>query len=142
MRGGEVRAVRLKLPAFQRGGEGFTVLQAVVNRISLVAVGHDQVVPERTDRGIDDQGGVLDLRGVEGLGENFAVLLGEDPVAAVVAAAHDEIGGHGFRSVRRLADDDAASGVGVVLQQFLRGIDAVDVHRLLLFNAQCTMHNA
>ena len=41
----------------------------------------------------------------------------EDAVAGVFAAAHDEVGGNGVLVVGAAAQDDAAAGVGIALQQ-------------------------
>ena len=61
---------------------------------------------------VDDQAGVHHLGRVEGLRANALPLLHKHAVAAVHAAAHDEVGHHGPFAVGALADDDAPAGIG------------------------------
>ena len=136
--GRPVRAVRLKGAAFQRFGEGFSRLQPVPNRVRLIAIGHDQVIFKGPDRRVNNQGGILNLRGIEGLGEDLPFPLRKDPVPAVFAAAHNKIRRHRFFAVRGLAEDDSAAGIGVMLQQLLRGLNGINIHgffSLLLLSA-------
>ena len=60
-------------------------------RVGLIAVRHDEVAAHRADGVIDDEARVGELGGVKGLGADAVVGLDKDAVAAVLAAAHDEI---------------------------------------------------
>ena len=66
----------------------------------------------------------------------FVGKIGTAAAAAVgilmsVQAIYQAIGfmcGHGSGSIRRFANHDSASGIGIVSEQFLRRSDAVDIH--------------
>ena len=68
-------------------------------------------------RVVDDEAGVLHPGGVRRLGTDAVRLLREDAVAAVGAAAHDEIDGYGRLAVRRHAQHDPTAGIGIAPQQ-------------------------
>ena len=68
---------------------------------------------------VDDEAGVLHFGGVGGFGADAVGLLRKDAVAAVDAAAHDEIGNDSLLAVGALADDDAPAGVAVARQVLL-----------------------
>ena len=77
---------------------------------------------------VDDETGVLQLGGVIGLRPDAVGLLHKDAVAAVGAAAHDEVGGHGALSVGGLTQDDAPAGIGIGGQLFPKQAGFIDVH--------------
>ncbi len=57
-----------------------------------------------------------------GLGTDAVGLLREDAVAAVDAAAHDEVDGHGRLAVRRLAQHDPTAGIGIARSSRVRQV--------------------
>ena len=128
--GGQVGGIRLE----GAGGEGLLHALAcgktVVNRVGLVAVRDNQLVLKFTHGSVNDEGGVLYLGGVEGLGEQRAVPLDEHAVAAVPAASHDEVGGDGLFAVGRLADDNAPAGIGVAVQTGMERDRLINVHTI------------
>ena len=112
---GVVVGVGLKLTGAQRLGKDLALQQPIPDGVGLVAVGDHSVVPHDADGVVDDEGGVHHLTFVIGPGAD-AVLGGlKDPVAAVFAAPHDEIGDDGLLVIGGAAQDDASAGVGVVL---------------------------
>ena len=79
--------------------------------VRLVAVGDHQRVAHGPDGMIDDEAGILQLGGIMSLGADAVLRFHEDPVAAVGAAAHDEI-------VNEVpAYKDAPAGVGILPQK-------------------------
>ena len=111
--GGVVGAVRLKGAGAQGVGKALALAHQVVDGIGLVAVGHDVGTAQRQHRIVDDQAGVLQLCGVGCHGADAAALGHgvKHAVAAVLAAAHDEI----IDAV--LADQNATAGVGRIFQK-------------------------
>ena len=93
--GGVVGTVRFELPGVQCLTEAPAGQQAVPDGVGLVAIGDDQVVAHLADGMIDDEAGIGHLGGIVGLGADAVLGDGEHPVPGVLAAAHDEIGGHG-----------------------------------------------
>ena len=82
-----VRLVGLVLARHQAAAE----VAVLADRVGLVAVRHNEVAAHRADGVIDDEARVGELGGVKGLGADAVVGLDKDAVAAVLAAAHDEI---------------------------------------------------
>ena len=81
----------------------------------LVTMSPRPMLPYRV---VDDEAGVLHPGGVRRLGTDAVRLRpDEDAVAAVGAAAHDEIDGHGRLAVRRHAQHDPTAGIGIAPQQ-------------------------
>ena len=73
----------------------------VPNGIGLVAVGDDgQTALQDPDRVVDDEGGVRHFALVKGPGADAVFGLLEDPVAAVLTAAHDKVGDDRLLSLR------------------------------------------
>ena len=112
-----VRCVRLKLAGAQSGFKRLACAEKIADGVGLVAVRDDGAAAPRAHGVIDDETGVGELRGVERLGADAVVRREEDAVAAVDAAAHDEIGHDGLASVGAAAEEDAAAGIAVFPQQ-------------------------
>ena len=106
--GGPVGLVGLVFP----GGESGAEVAHVPDGVGLVAVGDDEILAHGADGVVNDEAGVGQLGGVIGLGADAVFRQGEDAVAAVLAAAHDEV----IDPV--LAHGDAAAGVAGVSQEF------------------------
>ena len=126
--GGEVGGIRLKAPLGQGAVKAHSGNQSLVNGVGLVAVGDDQAASEPADGSVNDKPGVFYFACVKGLGVDNAVPLGKDPVAAVGAAAHDEIGSDSVLAVGALSDDDSPAGVGIPLQAVTHGFHFVNIH--------------
>ena len=122
----------LKFPGTQGLFHGLPLFQEFPDGIGLVAVGDNQCPAQLTDGVINNQAGVLHFAGVIGLRANAVGLQGKNAVAAVDAAAHDEIGGHSLLSVRGQPQDNAPAGVSIGGKLLLHGTDFVNVHPLLL----------
>ena len=112
----EVRSVRLEFPAAQRLFKRQLPVHAGVDRIGLIAVGDNRLVAQNAHRGINDQRRIGQLRGIVSLRADPLSVRDEDAVAAVFTAAHDEVRGRCFAAVRRLAQYDTPTGVGVLLK--------------------------
>ena len=113
---GKVGAVRLEGAGAEGFFKSFALSHQVVDGIGLVAVGDDGLVAHYADGGINDQAGIRQFGRIEGLGADAAAIGNKDPVAAVFAAAHDEVGGDGFAAVLAAAQNDAPAGVGGAFQ--------------------------
>ena len=113
--GGVVVGVGLELPGAQGLGEDLALQQPVPDGVRLVAVGDHSVVPHNADGVVDDEGGVHHLALIIGTGADAVPGGLKDTVAAVLAAAHNEIGDDGLLVVGGAAQDDAPARVGVVL---------------------------
>ena len=116
--GSVVRTVRLKFPAAQALLEGQLLVHAFIDRVCLVAVCHDRLVAQHTNRCIDDQARILQLGWVKRLCADTLALLYEHAVAGVAASAHNKIRCYRLFSVRSFADDDTTSRIVVVFQFF------------------------
>ena len=122
--GGPVGAVILK----GAGGQGrlkviagpAAGLEEVIDGVGLVAVGDDGGIADGQHRVVNDKMGVFHLFGVSGQSLDAALDGAEHPIAAVGAAAHDEIGHHGLLAVGRKTDADAAAGILVAGQIFIQ----------------------
>ena len=90
--------------------------------VGLVAVGDNELVFIFSDGSIDNQAGIFHLAGIKRLGEHGILPLGEDAVAAVGAAPHDEVGEGGVLAVGGFAHHNASAGVGVALQTGRHGL--------------------
>ena len=105
--GRPVRLVRLIAPGHQTPSE----IAAAADGVRLVAVGDNQRIAHGADWVVDDEAGVSQLGGVMGLSADSILRGDEYAVAAVLAAAHDEI-------VRPVAPyHNAAPGIGGLLQK-------------------------
>ena len=104
----EVRRVGLVLALHAASAE----ITRLHDGVGLIAVGDHERVAHRAHRVIDDEARVFQKRGIVGLGADAVGFDGEDAVAAVDRATHDEV------VHRILAHHDASARVGVVLQQF------------------------
>ena len=112
--GGVIGAVRLKSAGLQGFLKGLALAEVVVNSIGLIAVGDDSPVPQHPHRSVDDERGVRQLGGVKGLGADALILLHKNTVAAVDAAAHDEVGDDAIVAAGALSQQDAPAGIGIV----------------------------
>ena len=111
--GGPVGAVGLELSGVQGVAVAVALGDVVPDGVGLVAVGHhQQAVGQQPDGVVDNQGGVGHFGLVEGLCPDAVLGVFKNSVAAVFAAAHDEIGDDRL-VVGRAAHDDAPAGVGV-----------------------------
>ena len=131
--GGVVGGVGLEGPAAQGLGEDLAGEQAVADGVGLVAVGDDGGVAHGADGVVNDQGGIGHLALVEGAGLDTVGGGLKDPVAAVDAAAHDEIDDDGLFIVSAAAQQNAPSGVGMGGQQ---GVEIKIVHREFSFSVE------
>ena len=131
--GGVVGAVRLKGAGAQSVREALAPAHEVVDGVGLVAVGHDLGPAQRQHGVIDDEAGVFQLVRVGGHGADAAPLRDgvEHAVAAVLAAAHDEIADEHLPPIRGHGHRDAAAGV-LVGCQILVQIDFL--HKVLLYS--------
>ena len=123
----------LEFAGAQGGFPAFTLGQIFPDGVGLVAVGDDQPLPHLPDGVVDNQAGVHHFAGVKGLGADAVRLPDKDPVAAVDAAAHDEVGGNGFFAVGGYTQHNAPAGVGVAGEPLGHGFDFVDVHLVSSF---------
>ena len=112
MRGVKLGASGSKVRVFSAETNVPPFCSAVIHGVGLVAVGDDDLVSQHAHGRVDDQGGVGQLRGVEGAGAQPFAVLHKHAVAAVDAAAHDEVGQKQPRAVRGLAGEYAAPGIG------------------------------
>ena len=110
--GGIVGSIGLIAPGAQGVDVALARQQAVPDGVGLVSVGDHRHLPHLAHRVVDDEARVFQKRGIVGLGADAVGLDGEDAVAAVDRATHDEV------VHRILAHHDASARVGVVLQQF------------------------
>ena len=92
------------------------MVHPLVNRVGLVAVGHNCLIAKDPHRSINNQAGVLQLCRVKCLGADGLSVLHEHAVTAVGAPAHDEIGGHCLGPILRTSHDNSASGICIVFQ--------------------------
>ena len=113
-----VGSIRLELAAPQGLFKGQLLVHTLVDGICLVSIGHNGLVAQNSDRGVDDQAGVFHLGGIKGLSSDSSPLFHENPVPAVCASAHDKISGHGLCSVSRSSQNDPSSRIGVLFQFF------------------------
>ena len=92
------------------------------NGVGLVAVGDHGGLAAAVGTGvIDDEAGVFQLGGVSRPPVRMPPLDRlKHPVAAVGAAAHDEVGHHGLFAVGGQAQHNAAAGIGLVTGQIFR----------------------
>ena len=120
--GGVVGLVRLKGAGAQGVGKALAPAHLVKDGVGLVAVGDDMGLAEGQHGVIDDEAGVLELGRVGSHGADAAALRHrvEDTVAAVLAAAHDEIADEHLTAIRGLCHGDAAAGVLVRGQIFVQ----------------------
>ena len=120
--GGVVGLVRLKGAGAQSIGEALALAHLVKDGVGLVTVGYDMGLTEGQHGVIDDKAGVLELGRVGSHGADAAALRHrvEDAVAAVLAAAHDEIADEHLTAIRSLCHRDAAAGVLVRSQIFVQ----------------------
>ena len=70
----------------------------------------------------------LQLGRVKRLGADAVGLLYEHPVAAVLAAAHDEIGGYRMSAIGRQPQHDAPAGISIAPQLFCQGAGFIYIH--------------
>ena len=109
--GGIIGRVRLEFTASQALFKSHLPVQPLINGIGLVSVCDDRLVAEHTDGSVDDQAGILHFRGIKSLCADPVSFSHKDPVAAVSASAHDEIGDDCFFSVSTSADHNASSRI-------------------------------
>ena len=88
--------------------EAAAKVAVLADGVGLVAVRHDEVTPHRAHGMVDDEAGVCKLGRVVRLGADAVLGLYEDAIAAVLAAAHDEV----IHAV--LSDQNAAAGIGCI----------------------------
>ena len=110
-----VGRIRLIAPRPQRLSKIQPAQDSISDGICLVSVGDHRVscCGNAADGVVDDQAGIRHPGRIKGLGFD-AVILGnrhKDPIAAVLAAAHDKIGGHSLAAVCAAAQDNAPAGV-------------------------------
>ena len=125
--GGEVGCVRLELTGGEGLGKALARFQPLYHCVRLVAVGDYQLVFIAAHCGVDYEAGVLHLGGVEGLRKKLPVLQGKDAVAAVCAAAHDEIGGDRL-AFRAASGHYAPAHIGIALYKLGNAVYLVYVH--------------
>ena len=85
----------------------------VIDRIGLVSVGDDDVIPVSSYGVVDDQGRIGYFGLIISLGEKDVFFLAEDAVAGIGRASHDEVSDDGLSLTG--ADQQASSGIGIVL---------------------------
>ena len=119
--GGIVGSIRFKGAGAQGLFKGHLTVHALIDGVRLIAVGDDGFVAQNADRSIDDQAGVLQSGRIICLGADAVAIFHEDPVAAVLAPAHDKISGDCAGPVRRASDDDAAAGISVAGKFLFQG---------------------
>lgn len=111
--GGVVRRVGFAVAGGEGLLHGFAGGESVAEGAGLVAVGDEELAGQLEHRFVDDEAGVFDLGGIEGLGAERSAFERELPVAGVGRAAHDpvdllpSVAGGGF------ADDESAARIGV-----------------------------
>ena len=94
--------------------ERSALLNRVVNRIRLIAVRDDVRAVRMSQRVVDNEGRVGQLRRIRRFRAQESVLLRhEHAVAAVLASSHNPINLYVARRIRRQADNDAASGISI-----------------------------
>ena len=113
----EVRRVLLERAGAQRLLPRAADGEAVADGVGLVAVRNDPRLSDAPHRVIEDALGIHHGRRVEGLRADAVVRPDKHAVAAVGAAAHDEIGQHAAPVVAGAAEHDAAARIGIVPQQ-------------------------
>ena len=111
-----VRTIRLELAGAQRLFEGKLLIHPLINRICLIPVCHDRLIPQHANRSIDNQARVSQFRRIERLRTDSLAVLHKDTVPAVLAASHDEISCHSLLPVRCFPDDNPPSGIRIILQ--------------------------
>ena len=99
--GSIVGGIGLKAAAAQSIRKRLTTEQAVAYGIGLIAVGDDRPLFNHTNGVIDDQRGILYFILIIGFGPDPVFRLLKDAVAAVFAAAHNEVCKNRFSVVRR-----------------------------------------
>ena len=127
--GGVVGRVRFKLAGAERLKVALALLEIVHDGIGLVAVGNDQGAVVQAHRMIDDQRGIDHLGRVKCLSADTVLGFGEHAVAAVLRAAHDEVGDNILFIIRGAAENNAATGICVAHQLL------ADVKNILAHNA-------
>ena len=114
-----VGAVGLKLPGIEGLHIALPLQHKVPEGIGLVAIGDDGgdavLIGNPADRMIDDEGRVCHFGRIKGLGPDAVFGLHKDPVPAVFAASHDEIGDDGRLPVLAPAQEHAPAGIGIAL---------------------------
>ena len=126
--GRPVGAVGFELAGAQSLLQRLAALHKVADGIGLVTVGNDEAATDLTDGMIDDQAGIGQLGGVECLGTDAVGFLDKDAVAAVDAAAHDEVGSHRGLAVGQDAQHDAAAGIGIGSELLGKRATSMNVH--------------
>jgi len=89
---------------------------AVSDGVSLVAVGHNEIGTDLADGMIDYERGIHHLALIESLGADAVLGSLKNAVAAVFAAAHDEVDNNALAAVSGLAKHNAAAGIGMIIQ--------------------------
>ena len=99
-------------------GKALALTHQVINGIGLVAVGHDMGLAQRQHRIVNNEAGVLQLRGVRCDGADAAALGHgvKHAVAAVLAAAHDKVANEHLAAIRSHCHSNAAAGILVGCQ--------------------------
>ena len=120
-----VGSVGLKGARIQGAAEALAHFEEFLDGIRLVAVGDDDVVLHALDGRIDDERGICHFARIERIDGDVVPFLLKDTVAGVLAPAHDEVGEHRLSSVRGLADDNAAPGIGISRECALHALSDV-----------------
>ena len=91
--GGVVGAIGLELTGVQGLAERLALHQEIADGVGLIAVGNNQIITHLADGVIDDQAGINHLGGIVSFSTDAVLGFGENAIAGIFAAAHDEIGG-------------------------------------------------
>ena len=121
-----VRSVRLKLSRTQGLLKSELLVHALIDRICLVAVSHDRLISENTDRRINDKARICQLGRIKRLGTDPLSVLHKNTVPAVLASSHDEISCDSLFPIRGFPYNDPSPGIRIVFQ-FL--FDRQHLHR-------------
>ena len=111
-----VRRIRLKLATSEGLLKSHLAIHSLINRISLIAVGHDRFISQHTDRCIDNQTRIFQLRRIKCLCADALTFFYKHTVAAVLASSHDKVCRNRLLSVRRPSNDNSASRIRIVFQ--------------------------